>query len=82
MKKLLLPLCLLALLFVGCAQHYTLITSNGTKVSAYGKPRLKDGAYFYKDSQGRERSLPASRVKEIAPSSEASTADFTPGSSK
>ena len=82
MKKLFLASCALLVLLTGCAQHYTLITGNGNRITAYGKPQLKDGAYVYKNSQGQMKSIPAGRVREIAPASEAGTSDFTPGSSK
>ena len=82
MKKALGLLVLLTVLLAGCAQRYTLITGNGNRITAFGKPQYKDGVYVYKDEQGHEQIIPAGRVREIAPSSEAKTTDFTPGSSK
>jgi hypothetical protein len=63
-------LCLLALLLLcGCARHYTITTNNGSQIAARGKPKLQEGVYVYTDLQGRRASVPAGRVREIAPSS-------------
>jgi hypothetical protein len=67
MSLLLLPVCALAL--CGCARHYTIVTNNGAQIGTLGKPRLSDDVYLYKDLQGRKRSVPAGRVREVAPSS-------------
>ncbi|HEY9510919.1 MAG TPA: YgdI/YgdR family lipoprotein [Verrucomicrobiae bacterium] len=58
-----------ALALCGCARHYTIVTNNGAQIGTLGKPRLSDDVYLYKDIQGRRHSVPAGRVREIAPSS-------------
>lgn len=62
-------LVLIALLTGGCARRYTITTNGGGQIQAKGKPRLEGGAYIYKDLQGRPSSVPAGRVREIAPAS-------------
>jgi ABC-type Fe3+-hydroxamate transport system substrate-binding protein len=57
------------LLLCGCSRNYTITTNSGGQIAARGKPRLSDGAYVYKDLQGRTATVPAGRVREIAPSS-------------
>ncbi len=66
---------LLLMLFValGCARHYTITTNNGSQILARGKPRLENGAYIYTDTQGRRASVPAGRVREVSPSSMATS---------
>ncbi|MBC8096314.1 MAG: YgdI/YgdR family lipoprotein [Akkermansiaceae bacterium] len=69
MKKFI-PLLLLGLLMSsGCARRYTIVTNNGSHIPARGKPRLENGAYVYKDYQGRRATVPAGRVREVSPSS-------------
>ncbi|HEU5124068.1 MAG TPA: YgdI/YgdR family lipoprotein [Verrucomicrobiae bacterium] len=69
MKKSTLILLLSAVAMCGCARNYTIVTNNGSQIGALGKPRLNDDVYLYKDLQGRRNSIPAGRVREIAPSS-------------
>jgi hypothetical protein len=64
---LLLPLGLL--LFTGCARNYTITLTNGTQLGAQGRPRFKDGAYYFKDATGRDTSVAAGRVSQIGPAS-------------
>lgn len=53
----------------GCTRQYVIKFSNGSRIVAASKPRLKDGNYYFKDGSGRETSVPAGRVQEIAPAS-------------
>ena len=53
----------------GCASHYVVKLSNGVQITTASKPKLKDGAYHFKDAQGKERMVPAGRVQEIEPAS-------------
>ncbi len=81
MKKIFLLLAVL-FVFTGCAQRYTLITGSGNRVTAFGKPKLKDGNYVFKDGQGRTKSIPAGRVRQIAPESESRPNEFNSGTSR
>jgi hypothetical protein len=65
----LLPLGLL--LFTGCARNYTITLTNGTQLGAKGKPHLKEGAYYFKDANGRDATVAAGRVSQIEPASSA-----------
>jgi len=58
-----------ALALTGCAQRYKMTLTNAATITTASKPKLnKEGtAYFYKDLQGRETSVSAGRVVEIAP---------------
>lgn len=69
MKKVTPILFLAVLLLCGCARDYTITTNNGSQIGALGKPKLKGDVYVYKDLQGRPASVPAGRVREIAPAS-------------
>lgn len=62
-------LCLGLLAFSGCARNYVLTLRNGSQLTADNKPRLKNGAYVFKDTQGQQMTVPAGRVAEIAPAS-------------
>ena len=68
-KKLWLLLPLGVLLSTGCARNYTITLTNGTQLGAKGKPKLKDGAYYFKDASGRDTSVSAGRVSQIGPAS-------------
>ena len=52
----------------GCARRYNVTLTNGTVVTAYGKPKYDKatGAYQFKDAKGNEVYMPGFRVKEIA----------------
>lgn len=69
MKQISLTLILLPLLLAGCARHYVMTLNNGARITAVGKPQLQGGAYVFKDVHGRQATLPAGRVSEIAPAS-------------
>ncbi len=60
---------LLLALSCGCARHYVITLSNGTRFTAVGKPQLKGGFYVYKDIKGQESYVSSARVSEIAPAS-------------
>jgi hypothetical protein len=66
-----LPLLILlgALALSGCARHYVLTLHNGSQVDAWGKPKLTNGNYHFKNAQGKDSQMSASRVSEIAPAS-------------
>ena len=81
MKTILLAGCLSVLLLSGCARRYTIRLENGLAITAFGKPQRKDGAYVYKDASGRQATVPAISVREIAPAS-MSKSPFIPGSAK
>jgi Bacterial protein of unknown function (DUF903) len=71
MKKLL-SLTLLAFVFcTGCASQYTLTLNNGDRITSRGKPRYdrERNLYFFKNAQGVPDAIPASRVREVSPSS-------------
>lgn len=68
MNRLLL-LLLGGLLLSGCARHYVLTLNNGSQVDAWGKPKLVNGSYHFKNVQGKETQISSSRVNEVAPAS-------------
>ena len=53
----------------GCARQYVIKSSSGSRIVTSGKPRLKNGTYYYKDISGNETSMPAGRVVEVSPAS-------------
>jgi hypothetical protein len=69
MKKPLLLLSIGLVTLCGCARHYIITLNNGEQIDARGKPKLKGGAYYYKDPLGREAYVPAGRIREVAPAS-------------
>ena len=65
-------LLLLGLLaFTGCARNYVITLNNGTQLGAQGRPRLENGAYYFKDARGQDSSVGAGRVSQIEPASSA-----------
>ena len=64
-----LPLIGAACLAAGCAQHYNITLSNNNMMSCRGKPKYDKASdsFKFKDGYGRLVSVPAFRVKEIAP---------------
>lgn len=71
-NALVLTLVLSSVLLSGCARHYVMKLNSGAEVDAFGKPKLRDGAYYYTDARGTNSVLPASRVIKIQPASMAS----------
>lgn len=70
MKTFLFPLMVaVACLASGCAQHYNITLSNNNMMSCRGKPKYDKASdsFKFKDGYGRLVSVPAFRVKEIAP---------------
>ncbi len=53
----------------GCARHYVITLTNGSRVSTKGKPHLEGGYYVYKDVLGQKNWVSAGRVSEVAPAS-------------
>ncbi len=58
-----------AVTLCGCARKYTITTNSGGQIVTRGKPKLENGYYRYKDTQGEWQKVPAGRIREIAPSS-------------
>jgi hypothetical protein len=69
MKKMILPLLIGAMALNGCVHPYVVKLSNGRQITVAHKPKLKNGAYQYKDSSGKLMVIPASHVREIEPAS-------------
>ncbi|MEI7729320.1 MAG: YgdI/YgdR family lipoprotein [Verrucomicrobiota bacterium] len=57
------------LLLAGCMTRYNVTLSNGTVITAKGKPKLDEqsGRYVFTDATGKQVAVSAMRVKEIAP---------------
>jgi hypothetical protein len=72
------PLLLSAALLAGCARHYDMTLTNGTRITNVTKPVLnrEAGAFYYKDVAGKVHHISSGRVLEIKPHSEKNT---TPG---
>jgi len=68
MKKLLLTLAVAGLL-TGCSHRYVITLNNNMRITTASKPRFQNGNYYFKDANGQTNSIPAGRVKEIAPAS-------------
>jgi len=53
----------------GCARRYNITLSNNHVMSTTNRPKYDKAtdSYKFKDGQGRPSSLPAFRIKEIAP---------------
>jgi hypothetical protein len=65
-------LCVFSLaLLSGCAEHYDIILTNGSRITNVTKPVLdKDkGVFTYKDVAGGEHHVNAGRVVDIGPHS-------------
>jgi hypothetical protein len=67
MKRLLVPLLVCLAILCGCASQYVMRLNNGSHILTASKPRLKNGAYFFKDAKGQEVSVPQGRVIQIEP---------------
>lgn len=61
------------LLLAGCARHYTITLNSGSRITTRSKPHLEKGYYVYKDANGEKNAVAAGRVREISPSSMASS---------
>ena len=69
-RGLIASLAVAALIVTGCAHRYVITLTNGNQIAAKSKPQLKNGeAYVYKDLQGKVATVPAGKVREIAPAS-------------
>ncbi len=75
MKHAALPLLIGLIALTGCANRYVVTLNNGGQITTSGKPKLKDGAYYFKDSKGEEQVMPAFTVRELAPASMAERED-------
>lgn len=66
MKTTNLLICLALLPLCGCSHQYVIRMSNGTRLSAVGKPKLEKGYYVYKDAHGEKHAIAQGRVVEIS----------------
>jgi hypothetical protein len=69
LKKPALPLLVGLMALTGCAHHYVMKLTDGVQITTASKPKLKDGAYYFKDAKGEEHVVGEARVLEIAPAS-------------
>ena len=69
MNKVTLPLLIGLIALTGCAHHYVMKLDNGMEITTASKPKLKEGAYSFKDAKGEEHFVAAGRVREVAPAS-------------
>ena len=53
----------------GCAHEYIMRLNTGTTILTASKPKLKDGAFHYKDANGADHQISQGRVIEIVPAS-------------
>ena len=81
MKKILILLSSVVLL-TGCASRYIITLNNGSQIIAHSKPQFKDGAYGFKDVNGKDAFVSAGRVSEIAPASMATKNKFSPAAKR
>ena len=68
-KYLLLLAMSLTCFATGCVTHYNITLTNNNMISTRGKPKYDKATDTYKftDAFGRPGSIPAFRIKEIAP---------------
>jgi hypothetical protein len=69
MLRQILTLVFAAGVLCGCARHYVITLSNGSRITTSSKPRLQNGYYVFKDALGQDSYVGAGRVTEIAPAS-------------
>jgi hypothetical protein len=69
MKRMILPLLLVAIGCSACSTHYIMKLTNGTEITTGSKPKLKGGNYIFKDALGKENHVSQGRVREILPAS-------------
>ena len=62
----LLLLILVSGMVSGCSHTYVMKLQNGTQLTTASKPKLKNGAYVYKDAMGRDQYVPAGSVREMS----------------
>lgn len=76
------PLSFLALVLVcaGCATRYDMTLSNGSVITARGKPRVDEQRHliFFTDANGQTNVIPQFRVTQIEPHSMAGTTKYDP----
>jgi len=63
----------LTALLTGCARQYTMTLQNGSQITVIGKPKIVGNSYVAKDAMGNPVRQPIVTVREIAPSSMASS---------
>lgn len=75
MKRVCWLILILAVVACGCARRYVITLNNGNTITTLGKPRLEGGMFVFKDASGQWSSVPAGRVREVAPRSMAGSSD-------
>ena len=67
--KFLLPLLLVLLIGVGCANRYQITLTNNNVITTKNKPKLNEEgtAYHFIDVRGSAWVLPVFKIKELAP---------------
>jgi hypothetical protein len=76
--KIILPSLAALVLLCGCAHRYDVMLTNNMRITNVSKPMLdrSAGVYVFKDINGKERKIMASRVVEIDAHSRKSAAQF------
>ena len=84
MTRLVLAVAAGLIVLCGCASTYVITLSNGARITTSGRPKYKNGCYYYTDQSGRKGYVPGGRVREVAPASmaEDESPNFKPKSSK
>jgi hypothetical protein len=80
--KRIIPLFLVTFLFCGCARNYIITLNNGSMITATSKPKLKDGRYIYRNTEGRNSYVSAIAIRQIAPASMVKDSNTTFGAKR
>jgi len=78
MKINILSVVLLLVVCAGCATRYDMKLSNGSVITARGKPRIDEQRHliFYTDANGQTNVIPQFRVSQIEPHSMSGSSKF------
>jgi hypothetical protein len=80
MKFSVLILAVAAAAVAGCSTRYSIIMTNGSMITAKGKPQLdKSGAgYWFMDASGKKQYISMGSVREVGPVGTVKKSDYLP----